>query len=293
MSGASGLVGRSLQPSLREWGYEVVPLVRRAAGPGEIAWDTREGVLDIRSLEGFDAVIHLAGESIAAKRWRRAVKTGIRESRVRGTRLLCEGLAALERPPEVLLAASAIGFYGDGLEAALDEGSPQGKGFLAEVCADWEGATAPAKAAGVRVVNLRIGVVLTPKGGALAKMLTPFKLGLGGPIGTGRQYVSWIALGDLLGALGHCLREGSLSGPVNATAPGNLPQHDFARTLAHVLHRPAFVPMPGPVVRLLMGKMGQALLLEGARVQPSKLLHSGFTFSFPTLEGALRHELCL
>jgi hypothetical protein len=242
-------------------------------------------------LEGVDAVVHLAGENIGEGRWTPAKKERIWSSRVRGTQVLCAGLACMKRRPSVLLSASAIGWYGNGGESCVDEHSPPGKGFLPELCKAWEAATKPAAEAGVRVVNLRIGVVLSPREGALAKMLTPFRLGLGGPIGRGRQFVSWIALPDLLGVMQWCLRDASISGPVNATAPGALRQAEFARALGRTLRRPAVSPLPAFVIRLAMGEKGEALLLEGARVSPKKLLDAGFVFQYSEIEGALRAVL--
>ncbi len=293
ITGASGLVGQNLRAYLGGAGHDVLPMVRRGAGTGEIAWNPASGTLDAAALDGLDGVVHLAGESISAGRWTPDVKARILGSRVQGTRVLCEALAKLERPPRVLVSASAIGWYGDGGEAAFDESSPAGKGFLPEVCRAWEDATEPARTAGIRVVNLRIGVVLAAKGGALARMLTPFKLGLGGPLGSGRQMLSWVALDDLLGIIEAALWNKTLSGPVNATAPEPVSQAAFARTLGRVLGRPAFAPLPGAVVRLAFGEMGQALLLEGARVLPARLIETGFSYSTPNLESALKAELGL
>ncbi len=293
ISGASGLVGRNLRAYLGGAGHDVLPMVRGNAGTGEIAWNPAAGTLDAAALEGLDGVVHLAGESLSAGRWTPEVKARILGSRAQGTRVLCEALAKLGRPPRVLVSASAIGWYGDGGEAALDESSPAGKGFLPEVCKAWEDATEPARAAGIRVVCLRIGVVLAAKGGALARMLTPFKLGLGGPLGSGHQMLSWIALDDLLGIIEAALWDPALSGPVNATAPEPVSQAVFARTLGRVLGRPAFAPLPGAVVRLAFGEMGQALLLDGAKVLPARVLESGFAYLTPNLEGALKAELGL
>ncbi len=293
ISGASGLVGRNLRAYLGGAGHDVLPLVRRGAGPGEIAWNPAAGTLDAAAMDGLDGVVHLAGESLSAGRWTSDMKARILGSRVQGTRVLCEALAQLSRPPRVLVSASATGWYGDGGAAALDESSPAGKGFLPEVCQAWEDATEPARAAGIRVVNLRIGVVLAAKGGALARMLTPFKLGLGGSLGSGRQMLSWVALDDLLGIIEAALWNKTLSGPVNATAPEPVSQEAFARTLGRVLGRPAFAPLPGAVVRLAFGEMGEALLLEGARVLPTRLLDAGFAYLTPGLEDALRSELGL
>ncbi|HEY9722240.1 MAG TPA: TIGR01777 family oxidoreductase [Oscillatoriaceae cyanobacterium] len=293
VTGASGLVGSALVSYLSTAGHEVVRLVRRAAGPGEIAWNPERGELEPRRLEGFDAVVHLAGESIAAGRWSVERKARILESRALGTALLARALAECERPPEVLIAASAIGIYGDRPAEPVDEDSPSGDGFLPDVCRRWEAATEPARAAGIRVVNLRLGVVLSPKGGALSKLLPPFQLGLGGPIGDGRQGMSWIALDDVLGAVEHAIFTPALVGPVNATAPMPESNAAFARDLGTVLGRPAFMPLPAPIIEAAFGEMGRALLLEGARVLPTRLLASGFVFTCPSLPQALRSELGL
>ena len=291
LTGASGLVGSHLRAFLGGGGHEVFPMVRRGAEQREIAWNPAKGTLDAEALEGLDGVVHLAGENLSAGRWTPEVKASILNSRVEGTRLLCEGLAKLRRPPEVLVSASAIGWYGNAGDAELDETASAGQGFLPEVCAAWEAATEPARAAGIRVVNLRIGVVLAAKGGALARMLTPFKLCLGGPVGPGRQVMSWIALDDLMGIIETALCDSRLSGPVNATAPEPVRQAEFARTLGRVLHRPSFAPLPPWVVKAAFGEKGQALLLEGARVLPRRLVDAGFPFQTPELEGALRSEL--
>lgn len=291
VTGASGLVGRALVGFLQGGGHEVVRLVRRAPGPGEIFWDPAAGRLDPADLEGFDAVVHLAGEGIGEGRWTPERKARIRESRVSGTRLLAEALARVARKPEVLVSASAIGFYGDRGDEPLDEASPAGSGFLAEVCQAWEAAAQPAAEAGVRVVWLRTGIVLTPRGGALARMLPPFQAGLGGPVGSGRQVMSWIALDDLVGAIHHAVFTSTLRGPVNATAPAPVTSAEFGQALGAVLGRPAVLPLPALAVRTLFGEMGEALLLGGARVLPRSLLASGFEFLCPTLPEALSHEL--
>jgi uncharacterized protein (TIGR01777 family) len=290
VSGASGLVGSALVPFLSSNGYRVERLVRRSprAAEGEIAWDPLAGTVDEERLEGCDAVIHLAGENLGAGRWTVGKKATILSSRRRGTHVLCEALTRLGSPPRVLLSASAIGFYGDRGDEELTEESPPGSGFLAEVCREWEAATVAAERAGIRVVKLRIGVVLDQSGGALARMLTPFRLGLGGPVGSGRQFLSWIALQDLLAAIQHTVFESDLAGAVNAVAPAPVRQAEFARTLGRVLRRPALLPLPSRVVRLALGEMGEALLLEGARVLPTRLLDSGFEFRTPDLESALR-----
>lgn len=291
LSGASGLIGTALESFLTTGGHTVSRLVRRPPrSANEILWSPSTGELDVQALEGVDAVIHLAGESID-QRWTEERKRRILESRRAGTRLLAEGLASLERPPRVWLSASAVGFYGDRGDAALDEGSEAGSGFLAEVCQAWEEAAAPARDAGIRVVHPRLGVVLTAAGGALDRMLTPFKMGLGGRVGSGEQYQSWVALEDVLGALYHMLFDARLEGPVNVTAPHPVTQRDFASTLGRVLWRPSVVPLPAFAVRTLFGEMGESLLLEGARVLPARLQATGFRFVFRELEEVLRWEL--
>lgn len=291
VTGANGLVGGSLVPFLTTGGHEVVRLGRGRKRAGSASWDPEKGVIDRAALEGLDAVVHLAGENISTGRWTPAKKARIHDSRVHGTRLLCEALAGLERPPKVLVAASAIGFYGDRGRDLVDEDSAPGSGFLADVCKEWEAATAPAAAAGIRVVNLRIGVVLSTAGGALASLLTPFKLGAGGPVGDGHQYMSWIAIDDLVDAIHFALTTPALSGPVNAVAPTPVTNGEFARTLATVLSRPAIVPFPAFAVRLLFGEMGEELLLSSTRVEPHRLQAAGFRYRLPTLESALRHLL--
>jgi hypothetical protein len=257
---------------------------------GDIPWDPAAGRLDPARLEGLDAVVHLAGENIAG-RWTAAKKARIRSSRVEGTRLLAEALAGLKRPPKTLLCASAIGYYGDRGAELLREESPAGTGFLAEVCREWEAAARPAAEKGLRVVHLRIGVVLSPAGGALARMLMPFKLGLGGRIGSGSQFMSWIASDDLSGVIRHALTTESLRGPVNAVAPQAVTNLEFTQTLGRVLRRPTPFPMPAFAARLAFGEMAEALLLASARVEPTRLVASGYRFRAPELEGALRHLL--
>ena len=292
ISGASGLIGAALKESLVREGHEAWALTRRKAGGGkrEIAWDPRAGIEGDQSLEGFGAVIHLAGASIGA-RWTPARKTEIRDSRVKGTRLLSETLAVLNGKPEVLLCASAIGFYGNRGGEELDESAAPGTGYLPEVCQEWEAATEPARTAGIRVVNLRTGIVLTPRGGALAQMLFPFKLGLGGPTGPGDQWMSWISLADEVAAIRHALWDKKVSGPLNLTAPHPVTNREFARALGKVLRRPSFLPLPAFAVKLLFGEMGQNLLLDGQKVLPRKLQATGYRFSHPDLESALRFEL--
>ncbi len=292
ISGAHGLVGSDLCPFLTTGEHTVTRLARTENAAGaDIAWDPATGQIDAERLSKFDAVVHLAGEGIAARRWTVAQKQRIRDSRTVGTRLLCEALARLPQPPKVFVCASAIGFYGDRGDELLDERSAHGAGFLTEVCRDWEAATEPARQAGIRVVNLRFGVILSPRGGALAKMLLPFRLGLGGRIGSGRQYWSWIALDDVIGAIYHALMCGDVAGPVNVVSPTPLTNRDFTATLASVLHRPAIFPLPAPAARLALGEMANELLLASARVVPLRLLDTGYRFDYSDLAAALNHIL--
>ena len=290
VSGARGLIGSAFLPALRARGHEVVALTRRATGPGEVGWDPASGRLEAGALEGFDAVVHLAGEPLGA-RWTPARKALIRESRVAGTRLLAGRLAGLERPPRVLVSVSAIGFYGDRGEEPFDESSPPGTGFLATVCRAWEEAATPAAERGIRVVHPRLGLVLTPRGGALARMLPAFRLGLGGPLGDGRAWWSWVALDDVIGVLERSLADSGLAGAVNVVAPASVRAGEFARTLGRVLGRPALLRVPAPALRLLFGEMADGALLASARVRPARLLAGGHAFRFPGLEDALVHLL--
>jgi hypothetical protein len=286
VTGASGLVGSALCPALEAAGHAVVRLARS----GPVSWSPTARSIDGAALDGIDAVVHLAGESVAG-RWTPARKQRILASRRDGTRFLAETLAALPEPPKVLVSASAIGFYGDRHDELLTEQSPAGTGFLAEVARQWEAATAPAAAAGIRVVTIRTGIVLTRNGGALPAMLPPFRLGLGGPIGSGRQWWSWLALADLVAIYERALADASLAGPVNAVAPGAVTNREFARTLGRVLGRPALLPLPAPAVKLLLGEMGVEMLLAGAHVQPAVLTAAGFAFRFPQLGDALQAVL--
>ncbi len=293
VTGASGFVGSALVPVLAGDGHFIVRLVRTAPAPGrsEVFWDPVRGTVDLDALEGLDAAVHLAGASIAASRWTAEAKRRIRESRVAGTRLLCESFARLDRPPKVLVCASAVGYYGDGGHGILREDSPPGTGFLAQVCREWEAASGPAERKGIRVVRLRIGMVLGAGGGALAQMIPIFRAGLGGRVGSGEQYVSWIAVDDLVGAVDHAIRTDSLEGPVNAVAPNPVTNREFAKTLGRVLGRPSVLPAPAFALRLVLGDMADELLLASARVEPDRLLSSGYRFRYPELEGALRHLL--
>jgi uncharacterized protein (TIGR01777 family) len=293
VSGSTGLIGSALLSHLTGEGHAVTRLLRARVSPGEkgILWDIPTGTLDPRPLEGLDAVVHLAGESIGAGRWTLNRKIRIRESRVRGTRLLAETLAALARPPQVLVCASAMGFYGDRGDEVLNEDSAPGSGFLAELCGAWEAASEPAAEKGIRVVRLRIGLVLSADGGALKRMLPPFQLGVGGRLGSGQQYMSWIALDDLVRVVEHALTHDTMRGAVNAASPSPVTNREFTATLGRVLRRPTIFPVPAFALRLLFGEMGEALLLASARLEPARLLSSGFEFQYPELEAALRHTL--
>lgn len=293
VGGSSGLVGGALVPHLIKGGHQVVRLVRARAAPGEAAlfWEPAAGTLDSAALEGFDAVIHLSGESIAAGRWTEAKKARIRDSRVKSTELLAGTIARLSRPPGVLLCASAIGYYGDRGDEVLKEDSAPGKDFLAGVCQAWEVASEPAARKGVRVVRHRFGVILSAAGGALAKMLLPFRLGAGGRLGDGRQFMSWIAIDDVLGALDHALATKALRCPVNTVSPRPVTNAEFTAALGRVLRRPTILPMPAFAARLAFGEMAKALLLASQRVVPERLLASGHRFRYPDLEPVLRHLL--
>jgi uncharacterized protein (TIGR01777 family) len=293
VTGASGLVGSALVPYLSAKGDEVVRLVRSAPKPGaaEIEWDTEKGITDPARLEGLDAVVHLAGENISNGRWTDEKKARIRESRVKGTRVLSEALAQLVEPPRSFISASAIGFYGSRGREVLNEQSASGDDFLAEVCREWELATRPAAVRGMRVANLRFGVILSEQGGALAKMLTPFKLGVGGKVGSGEQYMSWITLDDTLGAIYHALTHEDVHGPVNVVAPNPVTNREFTKRLGEALSRPTLLPAPAFALRLAFGEMADALLLSSMRVEPLRLKESGFVFQYPELKEALSHIL--
>ena len=293
VSGAGGLIGSALVTSLRADGHRAIPLVRRAPRPGEdaLGWDPSSGALTPAGTAAADAVVHLAGDRIVGLRWTAEKKRRIRESRVTATRLLVQTLTRLPKPPAVLVGASGIGYYGSRGDEVLTEDSRVGTGFLADLARDWEAATAPAMAMGIRVVNLRIGVVLSAKGGALAAMLTPFRLGMGGVIGDGTQWMSWIALDDIIGAIRHVLERDALRGPVNAVAPAPATNAEFTRTQGRVLGRPTQVPQPAVAAHHALGEMADELLLTSQRVLPARLEASSYTFRHPTLEGALRAAL--
>ncbi len=292
VSGSTGLVGSALVPFLTTGGHRVSRLVRsRPQHDEDIAWDPTAGSIDAARLEGVDAVVHLAGENIAGGRWSEGTKARIKESRVRGTRLLCESLARLRRRPQVFVCAAAIGYYGNRGATIVDEDSEPGEGFLADVCRAWEAATAPASDAGIRVVHLRLGVVLSAAGGALAKLRTPFQLGVGGRLGSGDQYMSWIGVDDVIGAILHTIRIDTLQGAINAVAPQPATNLDFTKTLGRVLRRPTLFPVPAAAARLVFGEMADEMLLASTRVAPTRLAATSYSFRYPDLEAALRHTL--
>jgi uncharacterized protein (TIGR01777 family) len=295
VSGATGLVGRALSEAVIDRRWNLKRLIRgpNSNAADEIAWNASTGVVHVEALRGVDAVVHLAGENIAEGRWTSAKKQRIRDSRVQGTAALCRSLAALPQRPRVLVCASAIGYYGDRGEQPLNECEQPGRGFLPEVCIEWERAARPAVEAGIRVVWLRIGIVLSPDGGALQKMLPPFRFGLGGKVSDGRQYWSWIALPDLVRAILFAVENGSLQGAVNAVAPQAVTNAEFTRVLGRVLRRPTPFPMPAFAARLALGEMADDLLLSSIRVVPEQLQRAGFEYEHPDLDGALRSLLHL
>ncbi|HEU4953687.1 MAG TPA: TIGR01777 family oxidoreductase, partial [Gemmatimonadales bacterium] len=293
VTGATGLLGTALVPFLTTGGHEVIAVSRRRGLRDAIHWDPAAGMIDHAGLEGLDAVVHLAGETVGT-RWSDHRKRRIRDSRVEGTMLLAEALAGLRRPPRVLVSASAMGVYGNrGDEVLTEDALPEGPpaDFFVELGRDWESAADPALDAGIRVVNPRFGLVLTPAGGALARMLPPFLLGVGGPLGGGNQWVSWISIDDAIGVIHHALFTDELAGPVNAAAPEPVTSRAFAATLGRVLKRPTLLPAPALALKLLFGEMADTALLSSQRLSAARLLGSGYTFRHPTLEAALRHVL--
>ena len=293
MTGANGLIGSALSRQLRALGHRVTPLVRRPAHAGEISWDPAGGRLEPGHLEGVDAVIHLAGENIGA-RWTDARKERIRASRLQGTRLLSQALARARKRPAVLISASAIGIYGNRGEEILNETSPAGEApndFLVEVGREWEAAAEPARDAGIRVIHPRFGIVLSARGGALGKMLLPFRLGLGGRLGSGTQWMSWVSLDDAVGAVIHVLQMESFSGPVNVVAPEPVRNREFTAILGRTLGRPAALTVPAAALRLALGEMADGTVLSSTRVVPRRLLAAGYRFRHPDLATALRHVL--
>jgi uncharacterized protein (TIGR01777 family) len=292
LTGSSGLLGTALTPLLTTAGHTVIPLRRRSStpAPGEAVWDAAAGTIDLTQSGPLSAVVHLAGESVG-QRWSAASKRRMWDSRCRGTELLCAALNRMAEPPHTLVCASATGFYGDRGEEWLEERSAAGTGFLADLTTAWEKASAQAIARGIRVVHLRFGIVLAPRGGALARMLPIFRAGLGGRLGNGRQYWSWVSLEDSLRAVLHVLSERSLDGPVNVTSPCPVTNAEFTRVLGQALHRPAVLATPRFLVELAFGEMGREALLSSARVRPARLVAAGFSFRQAELGEALRSSV--
>lgn len=291
VTGSSGLIGSALSKALAADGHDVVPLPRKRFSEGAPFWDPENGVIDLAGIADIDAVVHLAGDSIAQGRWNDQKKARILDSRVKGTRLLAEYFAAASRRPQTFVSASAIGVYGDCQDTPVDEDSPPGSGFLAEVGKQSEAATAAAANAGIRVVNARFGIVLSPTGGALEKMLPPFRMGLGGVLGSGKQYLSWVSIQDVTQMLRHVLANEALRGPVNLVSPNPVSNREFTQELGRALHRPTLFAMPAFAARLAFGEMADEALLSSTRVLPKKLMASGYAFVHPELKGALAELL--
>ncbi len=293
VSGASGIVGSSLVPFLTTGGHRVIRLVRKTPAPGtdEVFWNPISGQLDPKDLEGTDTVIHLAGENIGQGRWTPEKKKRIIESRTRGTELVARKIAELDSPPEVMICASAIGYYGNRDTCTLTENDSPGDDFISDVCEQWETAAMPAVRKGIRVVFMRIGIALTPAGGALERLLLPFQMGLGGKIGTGEQFMSWIGMDDVIGAIHHAIVNEHLEGPVNVVAPHPVSNLEFTKTLGKVLSRPTSLSVPSLAIRMAFGEMGREIPLSSTRVKPKKLLETGYRFHDPNLEDALSHLL--
>ena len=289
ITGATGLIGRALVRLLASSGRRAIRIVRRDPQPGDILWDPARG-LDPRQLGGVDAVVHLAGESIAGSRWSKAQRDRIMASRVAGTKAVVDAVLAADAGPRILVCASAVGYYGDRGDVLVDEDSRRGEGFLPDVVTAWEEAAAPARSAGARVAHSRLGVVLSPAGGMLGRILPIFRLGLGGRLGTGRQWFSWVAIDDCVRALAHLLYT-EVEGPFNVTSPFQVTNAELTTTLGRVLHRPTLLPVPAFVLRLAFGGLADEGLLASTRVAPTRLIRSGFEFRFPTLQGALEHLL--
>ncbi len=288
LSGASGLLGPALMKSLGMAGYDIRQLVRSAPeGEGQIQWNPYAGVMDATALDGADALIHLSGENIMGLRWTDAKKRAIRASRIKTTEFLCKRLCEMPHPPKTWLCASAIGFYGNRGKDICDEDSPPGSGFFSALCQDWEDATKPAREKGIRVVNLRLGLVFSPDGGMLPMLIKTFRLGLGGVVGRGDQYMSWVAIQDVLSAVQTLLEDDSFQGPVNIVAPNPVTNREFTKTLGRVVSRPTFMHVPAFALRLAAGELADEALLASTRVYPRRLLDAGFAFSMQDLEGAL------
>jgi uncharacterized protein (TIGR01777 family) len=292
ISGSHGLVGKALIRSLTTDGHDIVRLVRnKPTGAAEIEWNPNEGRIDAAALEGLDVVVHLAGESIASGRWSDEKKRAIRDSRIKGTALLSDALARLSRPPSLFVSASAIGYYGDRGDEVLTETSAPGKDFLSSVCVEWEQATKAAVEKGIRTIYARFGIILDANEGALAKMLMPFRMGVGGRIGNGKQWMSWIAIEDVVNGLRFLIEDRSMSGPVNFVAPNPVTNAEFTKALGRVLSKPTLFPVPAFGARLAFGEMADALLLSSQRVKPSVLQEKGYSFKWSTLDSALRQIL--
>jgi len=289
ITGASGMIGSMLAPALAGAGHTVIRIVRKAPAPGEIRWDPAGAGLEPTALRGVDAVVHLAGENIAEGRWTVARKRALLESRKLGTRLLAEAVSRAPDGPRTLVSASAIGYYGDRGDEELTETSPPGSGFLPEVCREWEAATSSAADTGVRVVLVRTGLVLTSAGGLLRRVMLPFQLGLGGRLGNGRQWMSWISAADHIGVIRHALT-GTMSGPLNSVAPGAVRNSEFTKALGRALHRPTLLAVPRTAIRLVFGQMADEAILASAHVRPRVLESTGYRFRHPSLESALADE---
>lgn len=288
ITGASGMIGKALQTELRNGGHELLLATRSEPNsPEQVQWSIDDGFSDLAKLDGIDAVVHLAGENIAGLRWTEEKKKAIRDSRVKGTRNLVNALAELSVKPKVFVSASAIGFYGDRADEELTETSSSGSTFLAEVCREWEAESRRAEDLGIRTVLLRTGIVLSKDGGALGTMLLPFKMGVGGVIGSGKQWMSWISLDDHIAAIKYALENDNVRGAVNSTSPNPVTNEEFTATLGEVLYRPTFIPLPEFAVSMLLGEMGDALLLASTKVLPKRLDDAGFEFKFPHLKEAI------
>ena len=294
ITGASGLIGKALRPTLEAKGYELILASRREPkDPQHVQWNPDTGFAepDLSRLEGLDAVIHLAGENVSGLRWTEEKKKAIRDSRVFGTRSLIETFDKLKAKPKAFISGSAIGFYGDRGDEVMTESSPAGKTYLSEVCKEWEAESRRAEDMGIRTVLLRTGIVLSKDGGALATMMTPFKLGVGGVVGSGKQWMSWITLDDVVGIINFALENESVRGAVNVVAPNPVTNEEFTKTLGSVLYRPTFLPLPEFAVHMVFGEMGDALLLDSTRVIPKRLQDNGYEFRFTDLKPALEHAV--
>ncbi len=292
ITGASGLVGTALQKSFAEKGYEMLLATRgEPKTENQLQWSVEEGFADAEKLEGIDAVVHLAGESVNGLRWTNEKKKAIRDSRVHGTRNVVEAISKLKHKPKVFVAASAIGFYGERGDEELTESSNVGSGFLAEVSREWEAESRRAEDAGIRTVLLRTGIVLSKDGGALGTMLLPFKLGVGGVIGSGKQWMSWISLDDHIAVINYVIENDAIRGAVNAVSPHPVTNEEFTKAMGDVLYRPTFIPLPEFAVSMLLGEMGDALLLASTKVLPKRLEDAGFEFNYPDLKVALEHAV--